>query len=204
MAQVMTYSALLQKVNSFPEDQRDPFWTLLSFYNSLRDLGAGLNLFSSDIPTYIEALVQREGIDFKNRRAIFSSLELTSRKQSNEITKTIDDLNVPYEMKNDKGYTQALNACLASNIIEVGVDIDRLSLMGIVGQPKMTAQYIQVSGRVGRRPDERPYLIVTIYSNQNSRDKSHFEHFIGYHQRLYAQVETTSLTPFSTASLDQA
>ena len=203
MAQVMTYSALLQKANSFPEDQRDPFWTLLSFYNSLRDLGAGLNLFSSDIPTYIEALVQREGIDFKNRRAIFSSLELTSRKQSNEITKTIDDLNVPYEMKNEKGYTRALNACLASNIIEVGVDIDRLSLMGIIGQPKMTAQYIQVSGRVGRRPDVRPGLIVTIYSNQNSRDKSHFEHFIGYHQRLYAQVETTSLTPFSTASLDR-
>ena len=75
--------------------------------------------------------------------------------------------------------------------------------MGIVGQPKMTAQYIQVSGRVGRRPNERPGLIVTIYSNQNSRDKSHFEHFIGYHQRLYAQVETTSLTPFSTASLER-
>ncbi len=203
MAQVMTYSALLQKVNSFPENEKDPFWTLLSFYNSLRDLGAGLNLFSSDIQTYIEALVQREGIDFKERRAIFSSLELTSRKQSHEITKTIDDLNVPYEVKNAKGYTEALNACLASNIIEVGVDIDRLSLMGIVGQPKMTAQYIQVSGRVGRRPDERPGLIVTIYSNQNSRDKSHFEHFIGYHQRLYAQVETTSLTPFSTASLER-
>lgn len=90
-----------------------------------------------------------------------------------------------------------------SNIIEVGVDIDRLSLMGIVGQPKMTAQYIQVSGRVGRRPYERPGLIVTIYSNQNSRDKSHFEHFNEYHQRLYAQVETTSLTPFSTASLER-
>ncbi len=42
-----------------------------------------------------------------------------------------------------------------------------------------------------------------MYSNQNSRDKSHFEHFNEYHQRLYAQVETTSLTPFSTASLER-
>ncbi|PJK16182.1 helicase [Chryseomicrobium excrementi] len=203
MAQVMTYSAIMQKVNGFPEDQKDPFWTLLSFYNSLRDLGAGLNLFSSDIPTYIDALVKREGINLKDKRIIFSSLELTSRKQSNEITKTIDELNVTYQSKNNKGYSRALNACLASNIIEVGVDIDRLSLMGIVGQPKMTAQYIQVSGRVGRRPDTRPGLIVTIYSNQNSRDKSHYEHFIGYHQRLYAQVETTSLTPFSSAALER-
>jgi hypothetical protein len=201
MAQVMAYSAILQKTYSFPEDEKDPFWTLLSFYNSLRDLGAGLNLFNSDIPTYIDALIKREG--FKERRFLGMPLELTSRKQSSEISKTIDNLNVKYEVKDKKGRTQALTACLASNIIEVGVDIDRLSLMGIVGQPKMTAQYIQVSGRVGRRPYERPGLIVTVYSNQNSRDKSHFEHFNEYHQRLYAQVETTSLTPFSTASLER-
>lgn len=201
MAQVMTYSAILQKIENLPEDERDPFWTLLSFYNSLRDLGAGLNLFNSDIPTYIDALIKREG--FSNRRFLGAPLELTSRKQSNEISKTIDDLNVPYTTKDSKGRTKALTSCLASNIIEVGVDIDRLSLMGIIGQPKMTAQYIQVSGRVGRRPHERPGLIVTVYSNQNSRDKSHFEHFNEYHQRLYAQVETTSLTPFSTSSLER-
>ncbi|MCU4713677.1 DEAD/DEAH box helicase [Bacillus cereus] len=201
MAQVMTYSSILQKVESFPEDEKDPFWSLLSFYNSLRDLGAGLNLFNSDIPTYIDALVKKEG--FTNKRYLGAPLELTSRKQSNEISKTIDDLNVSYTTRDSKGRTKALTSCLASNIIEVGVDIDRLSLMGIIGQPKMTAQYIQVSGRVGRRPNERPGLIVTVYSNQNSRDKSHFEHFNEYHQRLYAQVETTSLTPFSTASLER-
>lgn len=203
MAQVMTYSAILQKVESLPEGERDPFWTLLSFYNSLRDLGAGLNLFNSDIPTYIDALNKREGTAKEKKRFLYAPLELTSRKQSNEISKTIDDLNVPYTQKDSKGRTKSLTSCLASNIIEVGVDIDRLSLMGIIGQPKMTAQYIQVSGRVGRRPNERPGLIVTVYSNQNSRDKSHFEHFNEYHQRLYAQVETTSLTPFSTASLER-
>lgn len=203
MAQVMTYSAILQKVASLPEEKRDPFWTLLSFYNSLRDLGAGLNLFNSDIPTYIDALIKREGIAKDKKRFLYAPLELTSRKQSNEISKTIDDLNVPYTQKDNKGRTKSLTSCLASNIIEVGVDIDRLSLMGIIGQPKMTAQYIQVSGRVGRRPHERPGLITTIYSNQNSRDKSHFEHFNEYHQRLYAQVETTSLTPFSTAALER-
>lgn len=200
MAQVMAYSAIMQKVEEFPTEEKDPYWTMLSFYNSLRDLGAGLNLFNSDIPTYIDALVKRESLE--KRRYIGSPLELTSRKQSSEITQTIDDLNYKYK-ENDRGKKKALSACLASNIIEVGVDIDRLSLMGIVGQPKMTAQYIQVSGRVGRIPKERPGLIVTVYSNKNSRDKSHFEHFNEYHQRLYAQVETTSLTPFSSASIDR-
>ena len=92
---------------------------------------------------------------------------------------------------------------MASNIIEVGVDIDRLSVMAIVGQPKMTAQYIQVSGRVGRKWWERPGLVFTLYANTKSRDKSHFEHFREYHQRLYSQVEPTSVTPFSDACLDK-
>ncbi|WP_214772078.1 helicase-related protein [Exiguobacterium sp. s39] len=201
MAQVMTYSAILQNVENFQEDERDPYWTLLSFYNSLRDLGAGLSLFNSDIPTYIDSVFKRERL--KSKRFLNTPLELTSRKQSNEISKTIDDLNISYDTKDNKNRTKALTSCLASNIIEVGIDIDRLSLMGIVGQPKQTAQYIQVSGRVGRKPQERPGLIVTVYSNQNSRDKSHFEHFNEYHQRLYAQVETTSLTPFSTSSLER-
>lgn len=201
MAQAMTYAAIMQKVQEFPEDEKDPFWTLLSFYNSLRDLGAGLNLFNSDIPTYIDALIKRENI--QNKRHVGMPLELTSRKQSSEITKTIDDLNRVYSSNGPKNSSKVLSSCLASNIIEVGVDIDRLSLMGIIGQPKMTAQYIQVSGRVGRRPKERPGLITIIYSNRNSRDKSHYEHFNEYHQRLYSQVETTSLTPFSDASIDR-
>lgn len=198
MAQVMVYGAILQKVQQLDEDYKDPFWTLLSFYNSLKDLGAGLNLFQSDIPTYIDAIYKRE--NYEKRRYLGNPLELTSRKQSSEITKIIDDLNMPYDKED--AY-KALSVCLASNIIEVGVDIARLSLMGIIGQPKTTAQYIQVSGRVGRIPNERPGLITTIYSNTNSRDKSHFEHFNEYHQRLYAAVETSSVTPFSTAAIQR-
>jgi hypothetical protein len=104
-----------------------------------------------------------------------------------------------YSKEND----MSISACLASNIIEVGVDIERLSLMGIVGQPKSSSSYIQISGRVGRKWSERPGLILTIYNPSKSRDRSHYEQFYSYHRRLYERVEPTSATPFSISALER-
>lgn len=201
MTQVQVFSGILQQANQLDVDEKDPYWTLLAFYNSIRDLGAGLNLSSLDIPTYMKSIQSREA--YEKNRYINNVLELTSRMNSNEVAKTIDRLKVELEDGNKAKTKEVLDLCLASNIIEVGVDIDRLALMAVVGQPKTTAQYIQVTGRVGRRWMERPGVIFTLYSNKNSRDKSHFEHFNEYHQRLYAQVETTSVTPFSDASVER-
>jgi hypothetical protein len=202
MSQVMAFSSILQSTTEIGEQERDPYWTLLTFYNTLRELGGGLTLTQTDIPQYSKSMSMRKGTP-KSVRYINNVLELTSRKQSHEISKTIDDLKLNYNPNKRKNEDATIDLCLASNIIEVGVDIDRLSLMAIVGQPKMTAQYIQVSGRVGRRWWERPGLIFTLYSNTKSRDKSHFEHFREYHQKLYAQVEPTSVTPFSDSCLDR-
>jgi len=112
----------------------------------------------------------------------------------------LDRLAVPYDAAN----SNVIDACLASNIIEVGVDIDRLSMMGVVGQPKTTAQYIQVTGRVGRRWWERPGLILMLYNPSKSRDRSHFEQFHSYHRRLYERVEPTSATPFAVSAIQRA
>jgi len=97
-----------------------------------------------------------------------------------------------------------VDAVLASNVIEVGVDIDRLSLMAVVGQPKSTSSYIQVTGRVGRRWWERPGLILTLYNPNKTRDASHYEQFGSYHRRLYERVEPTSATPFSPTAIERA
>lgn len=198
--QVRTFAALLQAPQSLPLAERDPWWTLLLFFNSLRELGTTLTLFQSDIPDLLKgALKQRLGLSYQDVRAIRKMLELTGRLPGDEVPKAITALEVP----TDSQQGHAVDVCLASNIIEVGVDIDRLSLMAVVGQPKTTSQYIQVTGRVGRKRD-RPGLVVTIYAASKPRDRSHFEKFRSYHERLYAQVEPTSVTPFSRPALDRA
>lgn len=197
-AQVRTFASLLQAPLSLDPESRDPWWTLAVFFNSLRELGTSLSLIQSDIPDYLVNLRNRTaGTD--QIRSLWNVLELTSRLRDDEVPKAVRSLEEPVG-----GADRAVDVCLASSIVEVGIDIDRLSLMCIVGQPKTTSQYIQVTGRVGRKWWERPGLVATIYSPSKPRDRSHFEQFRSYHERLYAQVEPTSVTPFSPPVLDRA
>lgn len=193
--QVRVAAATLQAGAEIPEEDRDGYWTNLNFLNSLRELGNTVSLLQADVPDYLTGLKQRDGIRPRWPR---NTMELTSRRRSDEIPKAIEQLQVKYPDN------QCIDICLASNIIEVGVDIDRLGLMTIVGQPKTTAQYIQVSGRVGRKPEVSPGLVITVYGAAKPRDRSHYERFRTYHQQLYAQVEPTSVTPFATPVLKRA
>jgi Helicase conserved C-terminal domain len=194
--QVRVAAATLQGAVTIPDTDKDGYWTNLNFLNSLRELGNTVSLIQSDIPDYLTGLRRRE--DLASPRWPRIPMELTGRRRSDDIPKAIEQLQLSY------GDPGCVDICLASNIIEVGVDIDRLGLMTIVGQPKTTAQYIQVSGRVGRRPDRSPGLVLTIYGAAKPRDRSHYERFRTYHQRLYAQVEPTSVTPFAAPVLKRA
>lgn len=196
--QVRVAAATLQGGYTLPEDQRDGYWTNLNFLNSLRELGHTVSLLQSDVPDFMQGIKHRLGATPDPIRYVRNTLELTSRRRDDDIPKAIEELGTPSSERN------SVDICLASNIIEVGVDIERLSLMTIVGQPKTTAQYIQVSGRVGRKWAERPGLVITLYAAARPRDRSHYERFRSYHERLYAQVEPTSLTPFARPVLERA
>lgn len=211
--QARVTAATLQAGPQIPDPaDRDGYWTNLNFLNSLRELGNTLSLLDSDVPDYLVGLQRRDGITPRYPR---NKMELTSRRRSDEIPKAIEELELrlPHpecvvEAKCVSSGSCPENAkcvdiCLASNIIEVGIDIDRLGLMTIVGQPKTTAQYIQVSGRVGRNA-KTPGLVITIYGAAKPRDRSHYERFWTYHQQLYAQVEPTSVTPFAEPVLKRA
>jgi hypothetical protein len=191
---VRVFATLLAAAQLLPEGQRDPWFTLLVFHNSLRELGAGLTLFGADVPERLVDLRNRWNPGAK-RRYLNEVLELTGRLENSEVPRALEALERKHPDK------KAVDACLASNIIEVGVDVPRLGLMAVSGQPKNTAQYIQATGRVGR---VFPGLVVMVYDNRKARDLSHYEQFCDYHGKLYAAVEPASVTPFTVQVVERA
>lgn len=207
MAQIRVISSLLQGTKSTSvsnEQERDPYWTVLGYFNSLRELGHAATLINADIRQYIDAMWLRKGIRKEGaedpRRFINKYIELTSRIPSYYIPQALQALEVKYPIQ-DKNYP--VDICLATNMISVGVDVQRLGLMTIIGQPKTTSEYIQASSRVGRSKDSSG-LIVTIFNVSKPRDRSHYEHFHAYHSKFYSYVEPTSITPFSTPVRERA
>ena len=210
-SQVRTMAALLQAPRLFCASNPmavDPYWTMMGYFNSLREIGHAATLIRADIREYLNAMWDRLGLRLKAarkaaidpRRFINRDVELTSRVQSSDIPAILQQL---FEDYSDPVNHEAIDVCFATNMIQVGLDIPRLSLMTIIGQPKTTSEYIQASSRVGRR-EESPGIIVTNYNPSRSRDRSHYEHFRSYHQTLYQHVEPTSVTPFAVPVRDRA
>lgn len=207
--QVRCFSSVLQNTRALGDtpDILDPWWTLLLFFNSIRELGGAATLFVSDIREYLRVILSRNGSDYSRIRKLPNIEELTSRIRNDEVPKILAKLEREIQALDAKTRqpvpSEVIDGCLASNIIEVGVDVGRLALMAVVGQPKTTSQYIQVTSRVGRSAD-RPGLVAVLYGQTKPRDRSHYERFRSYHQKLYAQVEPTSVTPFSPPAIDRA
>lgn len=172
----------------------DPYMTLVGYYNSLRELGGAVNLVRDDVRERLRVLAGRGLPD----RRVGEPEELTSRRPSRQIPRLLDRLAFPHAERAPG--RRPIDVLLATNMISVGVDILRLGLMVVVGQPKATAEYIQATSRVGRRA---PGLIVTIYNWSRPRDLSHYERFPAYHGTLYRHVEATSVTPFAARARDR-
>jgi hypothetical protein len=208
--QARVFANLMQWPNTpqLTDKERDPWWTLLCFFNSLRELGSATTLLIGDAREYLRVIVDRHKNPDGSIMPIRSPFieELTSRIPSGEIPEKLGQLNLSYEPTTagteSDWAKRPIDVCLASSIIEVGVDVPRLSLMTVIGQPKTTAQYIQVTSRVGRK-SVRPGLVFTLYGAGKSRDRSHYERFKSYHQKIYSNVEPTSVTPFSIPAIER-
>jgi hypothetical protein len=201
--QVRVFSCLLQAPLLFSSDPGiiDPYYTLIAYYNSLRELGHARTLTDSDIPERLKYLHRRDlhEKDIKRYLDYDRVIELTSRANSDEITLYLEQLGSkftgdPWDSK---------DICLATNMISVGLDIPRLGLLSIAGQPKTTSEYIQASSRIGRS-SSGPGLVVTLYNPARARDRSIYEQFQFYHSCFYGLVEPTSVTPFSSPVRDRA
>jgi hypothetical protein len=176
----------------------DPYGTMVWYFNSLRELGHAATLCMGDIPEFLKGFRHRLGIPFENSRYLREIVELTSRLSAEEIPGILQQLEIPWQMK--ASGQPPVDILLATNMIAVGVDVPRLGLIVVSGQPKGTSEYIQASSRVGRL---YPGLVLTVYTQTKSRDRSHYERFVAYHQSLYRHVEPTSVTPFSPQARDR-
>ncbi|MFF3326939.1 helicase-related protein [Streptomyces sp. NPDC002889] len=175
---------------------RDAYWTLVMYHNSLRELGRTGTLVVDDVNGRLEPRAERLGFPLRPIRA-GKVLELTSRRGAEELPNDLRALRVSADES-----SEAVDVVLSSNMLSVGIDIPRLALMLMVGQPKTTAEYIQATSRVGR--GETKGVVVTLFRSSRARDRSHFETFRGYHEALYRSVEPTSVTPWSLASRDRS
>ena len=216
---IRLYSSLLyaaKDMKECTEEERDPYWTNMGYFNSIRELGQAQTWIHADIEQYLDTMYKRRNLhkqfasneEYRNaRRYIARDEELTSRIASDKVTASLANLNIRYPRKKDASGTltaEPIDICLATNMISVGLDVPRLGLMTVSGQPKTTSEYIQATSRVGRDGKNAPGLVFVLYRPGRPRDRSHYEHFREYHSKLYCSVEPTSVTPFSSPVRDRA
>ena len=190
----------------------DPYMTMIGYFNSLRELGGMKRLAEDDVQTRSYrvqmSMVERPALA---QRSVSNIRELTSRVSSQDIPKYLDQLEIKFKAEFDategkyvtrweEGETRAIDMVLATNMFSVGVDVNRLGLMAVNGQPKGTAEYIQSTSRVGRSFHG---LVCTVLTWARPRDLSHYETFEHYHATFYKHVEAQSVTPFSPRAMDR-
>ena len=180
------------------------------YHGSLRGVGASHNAFVTDVRAFLQRLeaerreaVSEDGgtgvsppsagdddaLDAARRRGEPVVAQLTSQSTAQENARTFDRLKLP------RSEQDCLDAVLATNMVSVGVDVDRLAAMVVNGQPFTTAEYIQASSRIGRA--DVPGLVFANYYRHQARSLSHYENFRPYHESFYRFVEPTSVTPFT-------
>ena len=179
----------------------DPYMTVLGYFNNLRVLGGARRILEEEVRSTLRSLGIRRRLGekpglFRDRDIRSEIVELTSRVSTGEVARARERLGRGFHEKGPVDWA------LATNMISVGMDIQRLGLMVVLGQPKVHAEYIQATSRVGRDAN-RPGLVVTLLSIDKPRDRSHYERFRHYHETFYRSVEAATVTPFSSRALDR-
>ena len=200
---VRLYSIILQTAldlakNPKFEDYIDPYYTLIGYFNSIRELGGAARLLDDDIVSRIRVVKNKYNSSTQRFLSFEGKKEITSRIPSWEIAQILEKLAIPYDKHKNK--QECYDVISATNMIAVGMDVDRLGLMTVVGQPKQNSEYIQATSRVGRK---HPGIIFTVYNPYRPRDLSNYENFVGFHSQMYRYVEGTTATPFAARARDR-
>ena len=223
---------LSNPIKLFKDDEQfmDKWWTQIVYHGSLKGVGNSRTLYQSGVSSYLNKFtlenmkndIEKDFPNFlkdKNLKSIndFDRIEDTNVKAIIDQYLPVRDIGVKTLTSNqtaeenaqifdalakDKDDNEAIDVALATNMISVGLDVSRLALMIINGQPLTTAEYIQASSRVGR--GETPGIVFVNYYKTQARSLSHYENFRSYHDSFYRFVEPSSLTPFTFQARSRA
>lgn len=191
------------------EPINDNYWTIVSYYNSLKDVGKINNKVGDEILVNTASLQAR--LFGRNNQWTYNHFglqgrteELTSRIPSSKIKAILKQLENKFELIDNGDYrnvsSDVIDLVLTTNMFSVGIHVGRLNLMLINGMPKNITEYIQASSRIGRDVEG---LVVTLLDSNRARDKSYFEHFVPFHQAFYKSIEPLSVTPFTENTIDK-
>ena len=195
----------------------DYYYTVISYFNSLKEVGKTDAQFYQEFTKYTRRLYKRV-LRFSHMHEClyayndhFRKSELTGRLTGEEAVKELAEAQnriwdpkrrLPFQDEEHKWQRAKLPAdmILATNMISVGLDVSRFNTIIMNSMPRNIAEYIQASSRVAR---EKEGLVITLHSPFNQRDVSHFEKFREFHEKLYYYVEPISITPFSPKSVER-
>jgi len=205
----------------------DPWMTTVGYFSAIRELAGMYRIATDELQNRLRRIERdRRGFlaprfasefdmpDGTRKRMWWQPeiVELTSRVGAADLRDVLGELfeahrfSVATSEKSKSGFRlehRGIDLVLATNMISVGVDVSRLGMMVVVGQPKTTAEYIQASSRVGRDFDKAPGIVFTLSNWARPRDLSHWEQFEHYHDTFYRNVEAQSVTPFAPRALDR-
>lgn len=208
--QVRLWGRVLKTSKDYEDNELiTQYWTLVGYFNSIRELGGGIALYRDDIGIRVNNITKDEfnkEIDEENNtnyekyniRKLNTEnvIELSSRINSTELSVILDSL----ERDGKNGKKPDYDAIFTTSMFGTGVDIPHLSLMIMTSQPKTTGDYIQATGRIGR---DKGGLIITFFKSGRPRDLNHYELFSSYHSRIHLDVEPVSVSPFSKGALEK-
>jgi hypothetical protein len=190
---VYVQTSIFRSVAKLPAEERNPYWTSVVYAGTLRDHGRAVTLIANDVRSRIAQL------DDINGREIKHIEELRGDRVGSRLPQVLALLKRDYVEADNP----AIDAVVTTNLIQVGVDVPRLGLMLMLGQPKGTAEYIQASSRVGRTASSSG-IVITLFQHTRPRDRSHYELFKSYHEALYRSVEPISVTPTAEPALERS
>lgn len=194
----------------------DNYYSIISYFNSLKEVGKTDAQYPYEFTKYLQRLYSRVMghcglLDcFYADENTLTSEELTGRLSGPQVVSTLDkvqrkfDVNhrLPHPDKNNvivSGLTPP-DYILATNMISVGIDVDRFNTIIMNSMPRNIAEYIQASSRVARK---HKGLVLTSHNPFRVRDTSHYEKFIEFHEKMYYYVDPISITPFSKKAIEK-